>query len=189
MLAYVHAYEVTGRREYFEQAGRYFAAAFALQTRPGDGKPDGSWSHSASSHGEGSGWITSPWMSAFLADAVWKYWMLSGDSRCPVSLAMCAKFIERHAVTADGRGVFYLASSPGRGMSRNAEVGAHNMEAIYFLALGHYLSGGTDQTFAGKIDSLWRPLLRDNANRPGRKFTWRFRETTMLIWLLENTRK
>jgi hypothetical protein len=62
------------------------------------------------------------------------------------------------------------------------------MEAIYFLAMGHYLSGGADQAFASKIETLWPPLMRDNANRPGRRFTWRFRETSMLIWFLQQTR-
>jgi hypothetical protein len=185
MMAYLHAYEVTGRPEYFEQARRFFEAAFALQTRPGENQqPDGAWSHKRD---EGTGWLTSPWMSAFLADAIWKYWMLSGDVRCPASLAMYAKFIQKHAVTAEGRGVFYLASSPARGTSRTAEIGHHNMEAIYFLALGDYLSGGADDSFLAPIETLWPPMMRDNANRPGRKFTWRFRETSMLIWFLAET--
>jgi hypothetical protein len=28
--------------------------------------------------------------------------------------------------------------------------------------------------------------MKDGANRPGRKFNWRFRQTPMLIWFLQN---
>jgi hypothetical protein len=27
-------------------------------------------------------------------------------------------------------------------------------------------------------------MMADDANRPGRRFTWRFRETSMLVWFL-----
>jgi hypothetical protein len=185
MMAYLHAYEVSGDTKLLDKARRFFEAALALQLHPGDGKePDGSWAHTGESQDEGEGWITSPWMSAFLADSIWKYWMLSGDARAPASLAMVAKFIERYAVTPNGKGIFYLAGSPGRGKLRNLEEGAHNMEGIYFLALGYYLSGGTDAGLREKIAALWPPMMEDDANRPGRRFTWRFRETSMLVWFL-----
>jgi hypothetical protein len=185
MMAYLHAYEISGDTKLLDKAQRFFEAALALQIHLGDGKePDGSWAHTGESHGEGEGWITSPWMSAFLADSIWKYWMLSGDARAPASLAMVAKFIERYAVTPNGKGIYYLATSPGRGKLRNPEEGAHNMEGIYFLAMGYYLSGGSDAGFREKIAALWPPMMEDDANRPGRRFTWRFRETSMLVWFL-----
>ena len=190
MLAYLHAYEITGEAKHLAKARRYFEAAYAMQVKPADGKgPDGAWVHAASGHGDGNGWTTSPWMSAFLADAIWKYWMLSGERRCPASLALYARFHARHGVTADGKGVYNMANSPGRGRSINPECPPHNMEAVYLLALGYYLSGGTDAELLAKINTLWPPLLRDPANRPGRKFTWRFRETSMLVWLLANARR
>ncbi len=187
MLAFLHGYELSGEAKHLEQAKKYFEAVWAMQTKPLDGgPPDGAWVHTGESHGDGNGWTTSPWMSCFLTDAIWKYWMLSGDPRAPASLAMYAKFAERHAVTADGRGVWYMANSPGRGRSDNAESPPHNMEGAYLMALGHWLSGGADPSFAKKVETLWPPLMKDGANRPGRKFTWRFRETSMLVWFLEN---
>ena len=36
----------------------------------------------------------------------------------------------------------------------------------------------------GKIETLWPPIMEDGANAPARKFTWRFRETSMLVWFL-----
>jgi hypothetical protein len=189
MAAYLHAYEVTGEPKHLDTARRYFDAAFAMQIRPVDGKePDGAWAHSSASHGEGSGWVTSPWMSAFLADSIWKYWMLAGDARCPASLALYASFLAKHAVAPDGKAVFYMASSPARGQSRNPEQGAHNMEGAYLLAMGYYLSGGTDEGLRGKIETLWPPIMEDGANAPARKFTWRFRETSMLVWFLTEAR-
>jgi imidazolonepropionase-like amidohydrolase len=125
-------------------------------------------------------------MSALLMDSIWKLWMFTDDPRCPTSLALYAKFVEKHAVTPDGRGVYYMANSPGRGKSVNPESPPHNMEAVYNLALGYYLSGGQDEGLLHKLSTLWPPLLKDGANRPGRKFNWRFRETSMLIWFLAN---
>jgi imidazolonepropionase-like amidohydrolase len=59
------------------------------------------------------------------------------------------------------------------------------MEACYVLALGYWLSGGTEKAYLETINSLWPPILKDQANRPGRKFNWRFRETSMLVWFLQ----
>ena len=189
MAAYLHAYELSGQEMLLKKARRYFDAVFALQVRPLDGKkPDGAWLHTGASHGDGNGWTTSPWMSALLADSIWKLWMLTGDKRCPASLAMYAKFTAEHAVTPDGRGVYYMANSPGRGKSINPECPPHNMEACYMLAMGYYLSGGRDKDLLKKIESLWPPIMKDGANRPGRKFNWRFRETSMLIWFLQNAK-
>jgi hypothetical protein len=186
MAAYLHAYELSGDAEQLKKARRYFDAVYALQTKPLDGgAPDGAWLHTGASHGDGNGWTTSPWMSALLMDSIWKLWMLTGEPRCPVSLAMYAKFAAKYAVTADGRHVYYMANSPGRGRSELAEV-AHNMEACYELAMGYYLSAGTDATLRSKIQTLWPPVVNDQANNPPRKFNWRFRESSMLVWFLQN---
>ncbi len=186
MLAYLHAYEITGESKHLEKAKRYFEAAYAMQVKPVDGKaPDGAWVHAAEHHGDGNGWTTSPWMSAFLTDAIWKYWMLTGDARAPASLAMYARFTLRHALTPDGQMMYYMANSPGRGRSEDT-YREHNVEGVYLLALGYYLSGGKDGDYLRAIEKLWPPVMTDGANNPGRKFTWRFRETSMLIWFLQN---
>ena len=187
MLAYLHAFEITGEPKHLEKARRYFEAAYSMQVKPVDGKaPDGAWVHKAEHHGDGNGWTTSPWMSAFLTDAIWKYWMLAGDARAPASLAMYARFTQRHSIAPDGKMTHYMANSPGRGRSEDANR-EHNVEGIYLLAIGHYLSGGKDPVFLRAIEKLWPPVMTDGANSPGRKFTWRFRETSMLVWLLQNT--
>jgi imidazolonepropionase-like amidohydrolase len=125
-------------------------------------------------------------MSALLMDSIWKLWMLTGEPRCAASLAMYAKFANTYAVTPDRKGVYYMANSPGRGKSEDPESPPHNMEACYVLALGYFLSGGTEKAYLDTINTLWPPILKDQANRPGRKFNWRFRETSMLIWFLQN---
>ncbi len=187
LAAYLHAYELTGDPAHLATARRYFEAVHALQVSPLDGKePDGAWLHTGESHGDGNGWTTSPWMSALLMDGIWKLWMLTGDARCPKSLSMYADFVNKYAVTPDRKGVYYMANSPGRGKSENPESPPHNMEACYILAMGYYLSGGADEGMMDTIQSLWPPLMRDQANRPARKFNWRFRETSMLVWFLRN---
>jgi imidazolonepropionase-like amidohydrolase len=189
MAAYLHAYELLGDPKLLDVARRYFDGVLDLQFAPLDGKPpDGAWLHTGASHGDGNGWTTSPWMSALLMDSIWKLWMITGDSRCPASLAAYAKFTEKHSVTADGRGVWYMANSPGRGKSVKPESPPHNMEAAYVLAMGYYLSGGKDEGLLQKIGTLWPPLMKDAANSPGRKFSWRFRETSMLVWFLAHAR-
>jgi hypothetical protein len=122
MAAYLNAYELLGDPKLLDIARRYFDGILAMQFQPLDGKPpDGAWLHTGASHGDGNGWTTSPWMSALLMDSIWKWWMIAGDPRCPASLAAYAKFAEKHAVTADGRGVWYMANSPDRGRSVNPE--------------------------------------------------------------------
>jgi len=184
MAAYVHAYEITGEKKWLDTAKLYLDAALAMQVQPADGKaPDGAWVHRAGAHGDGNGWTTSPWMSAFLADSIWKYWSLTGDPRAASSLAMYAKFTEKHSVSPDGDMIMYMANSPGRGRSINPGI-EHNFEGIYLLALGYYFSGGSDVGYLKKISTLAPPVMKDGANNPGRKFNWRFRETSKTLWLL-----
>lgn len=187
LAAYLHAYELTGDPGHLAMAKRFFEAVYALQVAPLDGKePDGAWLHTSDSHGDGNGWTTSPWMSALLMDSIWKLWMMTGESRCPASLAMYSKFANTYAVTPDRKGVYYMVNSPGRGKSEDPESPPHNMEACYVLAMGYWLSGGTEKAYLDTIQTLWPPLMKDGANRPGRKFNWRFRETSMLVWFLQN---
>jgi len=186
LAAYLHAYELTGDPAHLAMARRFFEAVYSLQVSPLDGKePDGAWLHTSDSHGDGNGWTSSPWMSALLMDSIWKLWMLTGESRCTASLAMYSKFANTYAVTPDRKGVYYMVNSPGRGKSEDPESPPHNMEACYVLALGYWLSGGTEKAYLETIQTLWPPLMKDGANRPGRKFNWRFRETSMLIWFLQ----
>jgi len=189
MMAYLHAYEISGDRKLLDKAKRYFEAAYSMQVEPRHGgRPDGSWPRPRSSGGERGpdSWITSPWMSAFLVDAIWKYWMLTGDPRAPASLAMYAKFTQRRSVTPTGDAIHYLTASEGYGDSRAAGSDSHNMEGIYLLALGYYLSGGTDRGLLDPIGKLWPPMMGSDANMPPRQFAWRFRETSMLVWFLAN---
>jgi len=190
MLAYLHAYEVTGEKAYLEKAKRFFEAAWSLQTHPlHGGEPDGSWAHTGDSASEGGAeWVTSPWMSAFLTDAIWKYWMLTGDSRAPASLAMYAAYTLRNSIDPDGVEMLYLSVSPGHGEARGQSDDAHNMEGCYLLALGNYLTGGRDPAYRAAMDKLWPPMMKQDPNSTTRMFTWRFRETTMLVWFLQETK-
>ncbi|MGQ9662884.1 MAG: hypothetical protein ACUVWX_11205 [Kiritimatiellia bacterium] len=167
MLAALHGYEIEGRADLLERTHAFFEAALEMQVRPADGKPpDGAWAHSAASHGDGNGWTTSPWMSAFLLDALWKYWMLTDDPRAAASLALYAKFMSRYGVTADGK-TFYMANSPGRGQSEGPMV-EHNVEGFYILLLGYYFSAAQDRSFLRQADMLIGPVMVDDLNLPPR---------------------
>src|SRR6185295_18214831 len=112
LMAYLHSYEITGNTADLDHAKKFFDAALALQVHPGDGKEvAGAWLHSGKSHGDGNDWTTSPWMSAFLTDAIWKYWMNSGDERAPASLLMYAKYTQRYAITPKGNSTWYMANA------------------------------------------------------------------------------
>jgi hypothetical protein len=190
MAAYLHTYELTGDPARLQSAMLFFDGVYRLQVRPLDGAPaDGAWLHTAESHGDGNGFTTSPWMSALLMDSIWKLWMLTGDDRCPASLAMYAKFIDRYGVSPDRKQLYYMANSPGRGASINPENPPHHLEACYMLAMGYYLSGGHDTALTETLQGLWPALLADGANNPPRKLSWRFRETSMLVWFLQHARQ
>lgn len=193
LMAYLHSYEITGNPADLDKAQRFFDAVLTLQVHPLDGKePVGAWLHTSQSHGEGNGWTTSPWMSAFLTDAIWKYWMNSGDPRAPASLLIYAKYTQRWSIQPDGKTTWYLANPEGKGRSMKVPSppkdndADHNIEGIYLLALGYYFSGGMDKTYLAPMETLYPPIIVQDANQPGmaRKFNWEFRETSMLIWLL-----
>ena len=57
------------------------------------------------------------------------------------------------------------------------------------LAMGYYLSGGHDTALTETLQGLWPALLADGANNPPRKLSWRFRETSMLVWFLQHARQ
>ncbi len=185
MSAYLSAYQLTGDERFLLQAKTYFDGVYKLQIAPLNNKPpDGAWRHTAESHGDGHGWTTSPWMSALLMDSIWTYWILTNDSRASRSMAMYAKFIAQHAITPDGKSLYYMAASAGNGQSVNPENPPHHVEACYMLALGYYLSG--DRDLFAKYNHLWPLVMNDGANSPSRKFSWRFRNTAMLVWFLSH---
>lgn len=187
MSAYLNAYQLTGDVRFLNQAKIYFDGVYTLQTTPLNNKPpDGAWRHTAESHGDGQGWTTSPWMSALLMDSIWTYWILTDDPRAPISMAMYAKFIAQHGITSDGQSLYYMAASPNNGQSINPENPPHHIEACYMLALGYYLSNGKDNDLLNKYNQLWPHVTNDNANTPPRKFSWRFRNTAMLVWFLSH---
>ena len=81
LLGYVSAYEITGLVAYQEKAAATFLALKSMQASPADGIPQtGAIMHTAESHGEGGNYfIASPWMSAYLIDAVERYYIHFND--------------------------------------------------------------------------------------------------------------
>jgi len=194
LLAHLHAYELSGEPELLEKARRFFEGVYRMQVEPlHGGPPDGAWLRRTGHEREpeegepaAEHWLTSPWMSAFLVDGIWKLWMLTDDERCPASLAMYARFIQHRGLTDDGTSLLYLATGEGLGESMEGALYSHNVEGVYLLALGTYLFGRADENLRVALERLWPPVILQNANLPPRRFTWTFRETSLLVWLLQD---
>ena len=89
--------QVTGREQYLADAKQQIDNVRDMQLSPPDQMndcspalrlhPDGSWRHSSEHHGDGEGFGSSIWMSTYLIDGIFQYWLLIGDGRCPDTLA------------------------------------------------------------------------------------------------------
>jgi hypothetical protein len=83
LMAHTVAYEVTGKQEYRDGMLTVLNALRAAQTSPFDGGPaDGGIWHTIQSHEGADGGlpITSPWMSALIADAAARLYLISESS-------------------------------------------------------------------------------------------------------------
>ena len=85
LLSKMHAYEITGNTKYLADAKDQVDHLYNMQNTPFDKKnPDGSWRHNSDDHGEGGdNWGSSIWMSTYVIDGLFQYWMLTVTSAFP----------------------------------------------------------------------------------------------------------
>lgn len=85
LMGFVVAYEVLGSVDVGLLAKNTFSTLFEMQNNPAPGVPKtGALMHTRGSHGEGEEeFMSSPWMTALLVDAVERYYIHSSDSRVP----------------------------------------------------------------------------------------------------------
>lgn len=97
LLGYVTAYELTGAINYQEKAATTFLSLQAMQETPFEGVPKtGAIMHTAESHGEGGSYfIASPWMSAYLIDAIERYYIHFNDDSALHFIIKMADFFKQ----------------------------------------------------------------------------------------------
>ncbi|GLX78203.1 hypothetical protein tinsulaeT_15430 [Thalassotalea insulae] len=101
LLGYVTSYEMTGEQAYLTKATNTFLALKNMQENPVDGAPKtGGLMHTAESHGEGGEhYIASPWMSAYLIDAIERYYIHSEDLTSLDFIIKMADFFKTEGVS------------------------------------------------------------------------------------------
>lgn len=197
-LNWLHAYQLTGNTHCLLRARELCDNVYNMQFLPTDGfKPDGSWRHSSEHHGEGGNTLgSSVWMSAFLIDAIFQHWLLTGDERCPHMLTAYCEFAERYGVHwfswADQQSTvdmvprwpqpWYYASALTGGLDDTGGESDHNIETGYLFLMGHYFR--PDPRYL-----TWaRALLHSHATRVHpRMFNWSYRASPQAVWFLRET--
>ena len=116
LLAALVAWEATGSATHAARVTRVATESFRMAREPASGwAPEGCILHTQASH-EGDDVtqpICSPWMSALLAEAIFRYYVHSEDRAALEFLAGLADFVRTTGSAADGAGLspYYLVSS------------------------------------------------------------------------------
>jgi len=115
LMGFVVAYEVLGLVEVGQLAKNTFSSLFEMQNNPAAGVPKtGALMHTRSSHGEGEEeFMSSPWMTALLVDAVERYYIHSSDTRVP-------QFIFSFADYFINEGLYYTSDFFGDSLPKSA---------------------------------------------------------------------
>lgn len=208
LLAALSAWEATGSAGHAARATEIADETFRLAREPFGGQPaQGCVLHTQDSH-EGDGDptpICSPWMSALLADAVFRYYVHAQSVPAQGSAALeylagLGDFVRQYGVATEGAGLvpYYLTSSARQSdpdLEHACDVGGLVARAAWSArALGRD-STALDATLQGLLTSC-RSNLED-WHRPGgpeaglsewrlsppRKLNWWFGTTLDLPWL------
>ncbi|MBU4564267.1 MAG: hypothetical protein KMY53_15070 [Desulfarculus sp.] len=201
------AYEMTGDPALLARARHAMDIAIGMQTSPPPGAPkDGCLIHTGVQHSSPvKGWTCSPWMSVLFEDAAMRYYLVSADPRVPQLVLNMADYFITHGIyrrTPKNSKIlftypYYMASSVEK-----AEISSmdwqHCLDTGKLLVLAIY--------FARKQNLPWKQYLKiyeelvvsakemlpkHRTGRitpytlfPPRKFSWWFRTTADIPWLL-----
>lgn len=204
LLAALVAWEATGEAAHADRASEIATETFRMAREPASGwSPEGCVLHTQDAH-EGDGVtdpICSPWMSALLAEAVFRYYVHAGDTMALEFLAGLADFVRTTGSTTDGGGLspYYLVSSH----RRDEPDIEHSCDVAGLVARGAWARaalGGDPSalraTAAGllvncrtNLESWHRPGgpasgLSEWRLSPPRKLNWWFGTTLDLPWLV-----
>ena len=215
LLASLAAWEATGTAAHANRTRQIAEVSFDLAANPAETSwaADGCMLHGMTAH-EGAGGdvpVCSPWMSALFSDAVWEYYVHTGETAALDFLAGLGRYVADHGVYStdeiDG-GTFtvpwYLSSSQVQFSDSGAfDDMEHTCDVGGLVARGAYaeLARGGDpgplRAMAGELvagceynlDSWHRPNGPASGQTewrlsPERKFNWWFGTTSDLGWLL-----
>jgi len=201
------AYEMTGDPALLKRARHAFDIAYGMQTTPPPGAPaDGCLIHTGVQHSSKvKGWICSPWMSVFLADAIMRYYLISADPRVPESIMMLGDYLVNmgtyrfyyKSAKSTYTWPYYLASSVLK-TDPASDDWQHALDTSKILAASIYFARKQNlpykkyrQLYDELIISARATLPKKHGGRetayslhPRRKFSWWFRTTADIPWLL-----
>jgi len=214
LLAALSAWEATGKSEHATRAIEVARASFTAARQPASGwTAQGCILHTIRQH-EGDADdrpICSPWMSALLADAVWRYYLVSKDSQALAFLSDLGLFVARygirdvsstHSALSGKWAPWYLASSAVKYTDSGAwgdlehacDVAGLTARAAWAArALGRSptdIDRATQRLLPGckwALDYWHRttdPTRPEYRLQPPRKFSWWFGSTLDLPWLV-----
>lgn len=202
------AYEMTGNPALLERARHAFEIAYSMQVNPPPSAPrDGCLIHTGKQHsGPIKGWICSPWMSTLFIDSAMRYYLVSADSRVAICVRMLADYLVDNGTyqlttkNAKRRYTFpyYLASSIEKSEKQPSIDWQHCLDVSKILALAIYFAKKEGKPYQAYYN-LFNELLissqemipKKSEHRavgyilfPPRKFSWWFRTTADLPWLV-----
>ncbi|MES2768658.1 MAG: hypothetical protein V4596_05875 [Bdellovibrionota bacterium] len=195
MLAALAAFDATGLATDATRATALFNNVFNMQQNPGNG-----WTrigcplHTRNQHDPSEpipDVMCSPWMGALIADAVWRYYILSLDNNALIYLADYGDYIHNYGlVTEGGLRIPYYASSylgnTGSGEIDHAcDVMGATVKAYWAKeALGR--NSATMATDASALLTSCQANLSSSSISPARKYSWWFGTNSDFGWLLSN---
>ena len=214
LLAALSAWEATGKPEHGDRAIEVARASITAALEPANGwQPQGCILHTFRQH-EGDADdrpVCSPWMSALLADAIWRYYLMSADNDALAFLADLGEFIARvgirdisdeHAQLAGLWAPWYLVSNAVQfsdtgawgdlehtcdvaGLTARAAWAARSLgrDAADIELATTRLIEGCQRNLASwhRTSDVTRPEWR---LQPPRKFSWWFGTTLDLPWFV-----
>lgn len=201
------AYEMTGDPALLARARRAVDIAYGMQTSPPPGAPkDGCLIHTGVQHSSPvKGWTCSPWMSVLFEDAAMRYYLLTADPRVPqIVLTMADYFITQGIYRRKPKNSdkvftypYYMASSVEKAEISSMDwqhcldTGKLLVLAIYFARKQNLPWKQYRKVYDELVISAKEMLPKHRVGRitsytlfPPRKFSWWFRTTADIPWLL-----
>jgi hypothetical protein len=155
LTGYVVAFEVFGGDDLAEKSQEAFTALYNMQNFPSSGIPNtGGLMHTSYSHGEGGDYlVSSPWMSALLADAVERYYIHSNDNRVKLFITRLANYLGENGLYSsneiyrgalpDIRIPYYITGEELTDYQRNFSPWGnieHSLDVSKVFALAYFLN-------------------------------------------------
>ncbi|MGE0764718.1 MAG: hypothetical protein AB7N80_15695 [Bdellovibrionales bacterium] len=194
LQAVLAAFDAVGTAAYATRARALFNSYFSMQQTPiNNWLKNGCPLHTAAQHDPSEDLpavVCSPWMGALLSEAVWKYYLLSGDNNALIYLADYADYIQAYALYSEGnvRLPYYGASSFGTTDPDGDRE--HACDVFGALARGFWAKRALARN-AANLQADVTALLSSCQNNvsssglsPLRKYSWWFGTNSDFAWFL-----